>query len=237
MKGRVHSLQSMGAVDGPGVRFVIFLQGCPLRCVYCHNPETWPLGVGKEMDTGGLVQKILRYRSYFVKNGGVTVSGGEPLMQPKFVAELFQKLHEENIHTALDTSGIVGGLEAEVVLRHTDLAIVDLKFTNAEDYREYCKGDYHAVKEFLALTERMDIPLWIRHVVIPGINDNIRDIKELQKQAVAYGNLEKLEWLPFHNMCKEKYQELGMIFPLEKTPALSKEKLRALTETSDISPA
>lgn len=137
MKGRVQSLQSLGAVDGPGIRFVIFLQGCPLRCVYCHNPETWPLLGGTEMDTGELVKKILRFRPYFGKDGGVTVSGGEPLMQPEFVAELFQRLHDVNIHTALDTSGIVGGREAEMVLRHTDLALVDLKFTNAEDYRKY----------------------------------------------------------------------------------------------------
>lgn len=236
MKGTVQSLQSLGAVDGPGVRFVIFLQGCPLRCVYCHNPETWPLGGGTEMDTDELVQKVLRYRPYFGKDGGVTVSGGEPMLQPEFVAELFRKLQEKGIHTALDTSGIVGGEKAEQVLRHTDLALVDLKFTNAEDYRKYCKGDYHAVKEFLDLTERMKVPLWIRHVVIPGINDNPEDIKALQKQAEAYQNLQKLEWLPFHNMCKEKYDELGIAFPLENTPAMSKEKLSALTERQFLSP-
>ena len=236
MKGTVQSLQSLGAVDGPGVRFVIFLQGCPLRCVYCHNPETWPLGGGTEMDTDELVRKVLRYRPYFGKDGGVTVSGGEPMLQPEFVAELFRKLQEKGIHTALDTSGIVGGEKAEQVLRHTDLALVDLKFTNAEDYRKYCKGDYHAVKEFLDLTERMKVPLWIRHVVIPGINDNPEDIEALQKQTEAYQNLQKLEWLPFHNMCKEKYDELGIAFPLENTPAMSKEKLSALTERQLLSP-
>lgn len=233
MKGWVQSLQSLGAVDGPGVRFVIFLQGCPLRCAYCHNPETWQPGGGEEMDTDELVRKILRYRPYFGKEGGVTVSGGEPLMQPEFVAELFQKLYEEGIHTALDTSGIVGGLNAEMVLRHTDLALVDLKFTNAEDYRRYCKGDYHAVKAFLDLTERMEVPLWVRHVVIPGINDNAQDIRELQKQAKSYGNLEKLEWLPFHNMCKEKYDALGLFFPLAGTPALSKERLDNLIAAAE----
>lgn len=236
MKGAVQSLQTLGAVDGPGVRFVIFLQGCPLRCVYCHNPETWPLGGGTEMDTDELVQKVLRYRPYFGKDGGVTVSGGEPMLQPVFVAELFRKLQEKGIHTALDTSGILGGEKAEQVLRHTDLALVDLKFTNAEDYRKYCKGDYHAVKKFLDLTERMKVPLWIRHVVIPGINDNTEDIKALQKQAEAYQNLQKLEWLPFHNMCKEKYDELGIAFPLENTPAMSKERLSELTERQLFSP-
>lgn len=229
MKGLVQSLQTLGAVDGPGVRFVIFLQGCPLRCVYCHNPETWqPVG-GTEMDTEELVQKILRYRPYFGKDGGVTVSGGEPMMQPEFVAELFRRLREENIHTALDTSGIVTGEKAERVLRYTDLALVDLKFTNAGDYRKYCGGDYQAVKAFLDMTERMQVPLWIRHVVIPGINDTVSDVGELRLQAESYKNLQKLEWLPFHNMCREKYDELGIPFPLAHTPALSKERLDLLT--------
>ena len=142
MKGRVHSIQSLGAVDGPGVRYVVFLQGCPLRCAYCHNPDTWDFSGGQEREAAELVQEICRYKMYFGDKGGVTVSGGEPLLQPAFVGELFRLLHEEGIHTALDTSGVWADWDGACqVLEHTDLILGDLKFTTPEEYRLHCKAD------------------------------------------------------------------------------------------------
>lgn len=232
MMGRIQSLQSLGAVDGPGVRFVVFLQGCPLRCIYCHNPDTWAYTGGTEVETGELVKQILRYRPYFKDGGGVTVSGGEPLLQAAFVRELFQQLQAEGIHTALDTAGIAAIDKARQVLAFTDLVLADLKFATRQEYNDYCGGDFTAVQAFLKLTEEMQIPLWIRHVIVPGINDNREDAEKIKQIAGGYSNLERIEWLPFHNMCLEKYQRLGLEFPLKDTPALPEETLRQIVGTS-----
>ena len=213
MNGRINSFQSMGAVDGPGIRFVIFMQGCPLRCVYCHNPDTWSFK-GEEFNVDDVFHKIQRFKSYFGEKGGVTVSGGEPLLQWEFVSELFRKLKREGIHTALDTSGIgnIGG--AKVVLEATDLVLCDLKFSREEDYAQYCRGDIREVLSFLNLTEKMQIPLWIRHVVVPGLTDQKEQVRSIAKTARQFSNLEKLELLPFKKICTVKYESLGIPFPL-----------------------
>lgn len=214
MKGRISSVQSMGAVDGPGIRFVVFLQGCPLRCVYCHNPETWDPEAGESYDTEELVQQILRCRPYFGESGGVTVSGGEPLMQWEFVAALFRRLKEEGLHTALDTSGI-GDLEgAHSVLAFTDLVLCDLKFHTEEDYRRHCGGSLKQVLKFLALTEEKNIPLWIRSVVVPGLTDGEAQLSEIHSMAESFSNLERIELLPFRKLCISKYEAMGIPFPL-----------------------
>ncbi len=228
MTGRVHSVQSLGAVDGPGLRYIVFLQGCPLRCVYCHNPDTWAFSGGTEMTTDELVSRIIRFKSYFGKEGGVTVSGGEPLMQAEFVTELFQKLHQQGIHTALDTSCILLGAKTEELLRHTDLVLADLKFSNQKDYLHYTKGDYHTVRQFLELTEKMKVAVWIRHVVVPNLNDTVESLQEIKDIADLYENIQKIEWLPFQNLCQEKYDSMKMKFPLEGTEPLSQEKLDTL---------
>jgi pyruvate formate lyase activating enzyme len=213
MKGKIHSFQSLGAVDGPGLRYVVFMQGCTLRCAYCHNPDTWSTS-GEEYTADEVLAKILRYKPYFAENGGVTVSGGEPLMQWQFVSELFQKLHAEGIHTALDTAGI-GDMEgARAVLRHTDLVLCDLKFSTAEDYLGYCRGNMNTVLTFLKLTEEMRVPLWIRHVVVPKLNDSEAYILKITALSNQFSNLQKLELLPFKKMCMTKYEELGIPFPL-----------------------
>ena len=229
--GKIHSLQSLGAVDGPGVRFVVFMQGCPLRCVYCHNPDTWSMDCGEEMEASVLVWKILRYRPYFKNSGGVTVSGGEPLLQPLFVENLFRRLKAEGVHTALDTACMAEAENAEGVLRYTDLVLADLKFTTEEAYQSGCKGSLRTVEKFLRKTEEMQIPLWIRHVVVPGINDTAADMRRIREMAQSYTNLEKIEWLPFHNMCVEKYEKMGIPFPLKGTPNLSAERLELLLES------
>ena len=228
MKGRVSSLQSLGTVDGPGLRYVIFLQGCPLRCVYCHNPETWDPAGGREYAPEELVEKVLRCRAYFGEQGGVTVSGGEPLLQAPFVAELFRQLKEAGIHTALDTSGAGDLQQAAQVLDWTDLVLLDLKFPDEAGYRRYCRGSWAQTQAFAALAGEKRVPLWVRHVVVPGLNDSLKDLRAIKAQAESLPGFQKLEWLPFHNMCLEKYQQLGLPFPLEGTPALEDQDLAHL---------
>ena len=228
MKGRVSSLQSLGTVDGPGLRYVIFLQGCPLRCVYCHNPETWDPAGGREYAPEELVEKVLRCRAYFGEQGGVTVSGGEPLLQAPFVAELFRQLKEAGIHTALDTSGAGDLKQAAQVLDWTDLVLLDLKFPDEAGYRQYCRGSWAQTQAFAALAGEKHVPLWVRHVVVPGLNDSLEDLRAIQAQAESLPGFQKLEWLPFHNMCLEKYQQLGLPFPLAGTPALEDKDLARL---------
>lgn len=224
MEGRVHSFQSMGAVDGPGLRFVIFLQGCPLRCVYCHNPDTWEFQGGTRYTVEDLIEKVFRYRSYIEKSGGVTVTGGEPLMQIPFVTALFARLKEEGLHTALDTSGMLPSEttdgELEQLLSVTDLLLADLKFENEEEYQAYCGGDFQKVQRVLRKAEQMNVPMWIRHVVVPGLTDGAEHLKRIQTIAQGYSNLEKIEWLPFRKLCVEKYQRLGIPFPLADTPEM-----------------
>ncbi len=228
MTGRVHSIQSLGAVDGPGVRYVVFLQGCPLRCAYCHNPDTWDFAGGTEKEAADLVKEIGRFKPYFGTKGGVTVSGGEPLQQPAFVEELFSLLHKEGIHTALDTSG-VGNLEAaRRVLEHTDLILGDLKFATREEYKTHCKADMEKILSFYRLAAELNVPLWVRHVVVPGVNDNLEDLRAIKALAESFPNLEKIEWLPFHNLCLEKYQQMGIPFPLEGTDNLDDRRLEEL---------
>ena len=228
MKGRVHSIQSLGAVDGPGVRYVVFLQGCPLRCAYCHNPDTWDFSGGTEREAADLVKEIRRFKPYFGAKGGVTVSGGEPLAQAPFVEELFSLLHKEGIHTALDTSG-VGDLEkARRVLSHTDLVLGDLKFATAEEYKTHCGADMDKVLSFYQMTAERNVSLWVRHVVVPELNDTLEDMGKIKALAESFPNLEKIEWLPFHNLCLEKYQAMGIDFPLEGVPNMDENRLAEL---------
>lgn len=211
MTGRISSFLSMGTADGPGIRCVVFLQGCPLRCFYCHNPETWNPESGYEISADALIEKIDRFKSY-IKDGGVTVSGGEALLQWQFTAELFSKLKEKGYHTALDTSGAGNIYGAEQVLKFTDLVICDIKFDNDNDYKKYCGGDIKQVYNFLNLTREMNVPLWIRRVIIPGINDTPDNIIKLKETVSLYPNLEKVELLPFRKLCIAKYEELGIDF-------------------------
>lgn len=228
MIGNIHSIQSLGAVDGPGVRYVVFMQGCPLRCVYCHNPDTWRTEGGTPANVDELVCKALRFQPYWKNGGGVTVTGGEPLMQAEFVAEFFAKLHEHGVHTALDTSGAGKLVQADKVLIHTDLVLCDLKFLTRTDYLKNCRADFDQVKCFLQLTATKNIPLWIRHVVVPGLTDSLDHLRRIKAMAESYPNFEKLEFLPFHKLCIEKYEQLGLEFPLKDTPAMHPDTLKKL---------
>lgn len=225
--GRVHSFQSMGAVDGPGLRCVVFMQGCPLRCVYCHNPDTHDFNAGEEYSAEEMVKKILRFEPY-IKNGGVTVSGGEPLSQPEFVEELFRLLKTHGIHTAIDTAGIGDLDKAERVLKYTDLVLADIKFLNNEQYSTLCGADFSRVQAFMELTKKVEKPTWIREVIVPDINDTKEDVEALVAFAKRFSNVEKIELLAFRKLCEPKYESLGIEFKLKNTKELSAEKLAVL---------
>ena len=212
LTGRIHSFQSLGAVDGPGLRFVIFMQGCPLRCMYCHNPDSWNMQAGTEYTVDEVVSRVLRYRTYFGEDGGVTVSGGEALLQAPFVAALFHALKAEGIHTCLDTSGIMTPAVDEL-LQVTDLVICDIKFTNEKDYLSHTKGSLSAVLEFLSHTQALQVPLWVRHVVVPGFTDTEDEVRAMVSLAQRYDNLRRIELLPFRKLCITKYEALGIHFP------------------------
>ncbi len=228
MKGRIHSFQSLGTVDGPGVRCVVFMQGCPLRCICCHNPDTWDPAGGMETDTDTLVKKVLRFRAYFGENGGVTVSGGEPLWQAAFVAELFSKLKAAGVHTALDTSGCLFNDEVARLLSCTDLVLLDHKYASEEDYRRFTKGSLTCTERFLSELEARGIPTWLRRVIIPGKSDGEDDVRALGEVAARFSCVKKVELLPFRNLCLEKYQALGIPFPLADTPTPSAQKMQQL---------
>lgn len=228
MNGRINTFQSLGAVDGPGLRYVVFMQGCPLHCPYCHNPETRDGTLGEEYSVETVCERVLRCRPYFGETGGITVSGGEPLSQAPFVAELFSRLRARGIHTALDTSGAGSPEAAARVLAHTDLVLCDIKFSTEEAYRNHCGGSLAHTLAFLRLTEAKKIPLWVRHVVVPGLTDSPESLLEIKRLAESFSNLEKIEWLPFKNLCEPKYGRLGIPFPMAGTPALSQSALEKL---------
>lgn len=234
MKGYVHSVQSLGTVDGPGVRTVIFAAGCPLRCVYCHNPDTWTTSENLLTDDRELVEKVLRFKPYIAR-GGVTFSGGEPLLQSEFFSSVAEKLKEHNLHLALDTSGAILDEPAKKLLSYIDLALLDIKFTTETDYRNYANGSLNAVLTFLEYLRANNIKTWIRHVVVPEINDDEEDALRLKELVSPYREvIEKVEFLPFRKLCLEKYQNLKIDFPLKDTPEMNAEKAAALARLVDL---
>ena len=228
MEGRVHSFQSLGTVDGPGVRAVVFMQGCPIRCACCHNPDTWDFNGGKTVSVEEIFRKIQRLRAYFGDDGGVTVSGGEPLMQADFVAELFRLCREDGISCALDTSGCIYNCEVEKLLALTDIVLLDYKYTNEGDYQKYVGMKMTVVEDFLAELSKMNKRTWIRQVIIPGLNDSEESVKRLLSLSQKYTCIEKTELLPFRKLCIEKYRALGIDFPLENIPEADAELMNKL---------
>ncbi len=228
--GRVHSIQSMGTLDGPGVRFVIFTQGCPLRCKCCHNPDTWDIDSGKLYTPEALVEKAVHFKEYFGQDGGVTVSGGEPLLQAEFVSKLFGLCHSEGINTCLDTSGCILTPEVKALLTHTDRVLLDIKYTSDADYRAYVGCGMDTPMKFLDYLAKKGIPTTLRQVIIPTINDTEAQVLELGRIAKAHPNVDKVELLPFRKLCQVKYDNLGIPFPFSHIPEPTKEQISTLEQ-------
>mgnify|MGYP003302548317 CR=1 FL=1 len=227
MKGYIHSLESFGAVDGPGIRFVVFMQGCPLRCAYCHNPDTWETGKGTEMGTDELIKQYMKNESFYSK-GGITVTGGEPLLQIDFITELFKKAKEKGIHTCIDTSGITFNPKDtgkfDELFKYVDLVLLDIKHINGEKHKKIVGADNKNILAFAKYLEKKNIPVWIRHVVVKGLTDKKEDLYALGRFVGGLKNVRAIEVLPYHSMGESKYETLGIPYPLKGTKLLSEEE-------------
>ncbi len=226
MQGYISSCEPMGLVDGPGLRYVVFMQGCKLRCLYCHNPETWKMQGGQKISATELLNKILRYKNYY-SNGGVTFSGGEPLMQKEFLVDILKKCKENNLHTALDTAGVGTG-NYEEILNYTDLVILDIKAIDEKEYQKITGLNMQEFNKFLHAVIKMQKKLWLRCVIVPGINDTKEFILQLKKYIKNIPNVEKVELLPYHLYGVDKYKELKINYPLDGVKPMDLDKIKEL---------
>ncbi|MCH8567153.1 MAG: pyruvate formate lyase-activating protein [Balneolales bacterium] len=216
--GYLHSVESAGTLDGPGVRRVLFLQGCPLNCLYCHNPDARPFRCGQKTDAFTQLEQISRYRDLFIKTGGgVTLSGGEPLSQPAFVKTIFEGCKRMGIHTALDTSGYTGWRADDELLSYTDLVLLDIKHIRSENYESLTGVELRPTLDFAKRLADLGIPIWLRHVLVPGYTDAPEHLAELAAFIATLPNIKRVEILPFHNMGKYKWEQLGLNYRLENT--------------------
>ncbi|MGO1371543.1 MAG: pyruvate formate-lyase-activating protein [Senegalia sp. (in: firmicutes)] len=224
IEGNIHSIETCGTVDGPGVRFVVFTQGCPLRCQYCHNPDTWKVNDGKKISVDELMKEIIKYKSYMkYSGGGVTLTGGEPLLQPEFAKELFKRCKEEGIHTAIDTSGFIPLEKSKEVFEYTDLVLLDIKSFNPILYKDLTGVENTPTLKSAKYLSEIDKMTWIRYVLVPGLTDKDGDIKNLAKFLFPLKNIKRVELLPFHKMGEYKWKELGYEYKLKNTPSPSDE--------------
>ena len=228
--GRISSLQSLGTVDGPGVRFVVFTQGCNLRCGCCHNPETQSVSGGKLYTPEEIFEKVTRCRSYFGKEGGITLSGGEPLLQPEFGSELFRICKKNGINTCLDTSGSLLNDKVKELLSLTDRVLLDIKYTNNEDYIKHAGCKLDTVLDFLKYLNEEKIKTTLRQVIIPTLNDTEENIIKLKRLADGHACVDKTELLPFKKICAVKYADMGISFPFENLPTPTAEDIKRLNE-------
>ena len=232
MEGYVHSTESFGTVDGPGVRFVIFLQGCPMRCQYCHNPDTWKMNTGTKRTAQSLISEYDRNRAFY-KRGGITVTGGEALMQIDFLLELFRLARARGIHTCLDTSGVTYrpgesdyNRKLDALMEVTDLVMLDIKHIDPDGHKQLTGHDNSGILAFARYLEEKGIPVWIRHVVVPGITDDPAQLTRLGQFIGQLNNVKALDVLPYHVMGVSKYKELGIPYPLEGIPAATTEEAK-----------
>ncbi len=228
IKGNVNSIQSLGTVDGPGVRFVVFLQGCNLRCGCCHNPDTWESHGGTEYTPEQILEKVLRCRDYFGKDGGITLSGGEPLLQAEFAYEVFALCHDNGVNTCLDTSGSILNEEIKKLLTVTDRVLLDIKYTNDKQYREYVGCSLEKPIEFLKYLQSQKIPVTLRQVIIPTLTDNEENVKKLKDIADMHSVVDKIELLPFRKICQTKYDNMGLEFRFGGIAEPSREQMERL---------
>lgn len=227
--GKIHSIETFGTVDGPGVRFVVFFQGCPMRCQYCHNPDTWELADGQERSAAEILEQMTRNLAFY-RTGGITATGGEPMLQMEFLTELFTLAKVQGIHTCLDTSGIMyeeaRQKEIDALLAVTDLVMLDIKHIDNTAHKILTGHENQNILEFARYLDAMQKPVWIRHVVVPGITFEKEELAGLGKFLKTLSNVEKLEVLPYHAMGKVKYDNLGMDYVLKDTPQLTKEEAK-----------
>ena len=214
--GNIHSIESCGTVDGPGIRFVVFMQGCPLRCQYCHNPDTWKIDDGNQMTVPELMTEVVKYKSYMnFSGGGITITGGEPLMQLDFVYELIEACKKEGIHTAIDTSGYVFNERARKIIDAVDMVLLDIKHSDPEQYKVITGGRLAPTLEFLDYLGTISKPVWVRYVLVPTLSDQPEAIEALAILLSKYSNIERIELLPFHKMGEYKWEELGLAYGLK----------------------
>ena len=236
MNGFIHSTESFGSVDGPGVRFVIFVAGCPMRCQFCHNPDTWNMQVGEQKSADELLAQALRYRSYWKDGGGITVSGGEPLLQMDFMIELFQKAKEKGINTTIDTSGAPFTRKEHFfgkfneLMKYTDLLLVDIKHIDDEQHKLLTGQTNKNILDMARYLSEIGKPVWIRHVLVPEKSDKDEYLKELYKFIKTLGNVEKVEVLPYHTFGEYKWKELGYDYPLAGIEPPTKERIKNANE-------
>ena len=231
--GKISSVESMGLVDGPGIRYVVFLQGCQLRCKYCHNPETWNMNKANEfISPENLIKRIERFVPYFGEVGGVTFSGGEPLLQPLFLQECLKLCKEKSINTAIDTAGVgIGDNETiSKILELCDLVILDIKSSDEDKYRELTGQPMSRFSSFLELAQKMNKKLWLRQVIVPGLNDNEENIKHLADFIRPIKNVERIELLPYKNLGESKYKTLGIKYPLEGLENMDENRCKELED-------
>ena len=223
MNGKITDIETMGSADGPGVRLVVFLAGCKLRCLYCHNPETWKMSEFKrEISSEEVLKLYNKYHVYYGETGGVTFSGGEPLLQSEFVLETIKLLKKNNIHVAIDTAGV--GENYDEILKLVDLVILDVKAVESDEYKKITKREMSDFNKFLSNCQKLNKKLWLRQVIVPGLNDDEEHVKKLKDFAQKINNVDRIELLPYHSMAKSKYEELGMEYKLGDTPNMDKEK-------------
>ena len=236
MNGKIHSIETFGTVDGPGIRFVIFMQGCTLKCKYCHNRDTWNVNAGKSVSKEELIKEITKYKSYIdTSGGGVTVSGGEPLLQTEFITELFKELKSLGYHTAIDTSGALPISESiKELLKYTDLVLLDIKHINPEKCVELTGYTNKNTLEFAKYLSNINIPVWIRQVLVPGYTDDKFDLIDLKKFIATLSNVEKVELLPYHNLGKFKWKEIGVPYELENVPSPTLEEIEKVKNLLEI---
>jgi pyruvate formate lyase activating enzyme len=225
----IHSVETAGMVDGPGIRYTIFFQGCALRCKYCHNPDTWKLMGGTEMTVAELLEDVLKYRSFMrFSGGGVTITGGDPFMQPEFLIELLAALKAEGIHTALDTAGYTGRGNAEKALKNTDLLLLDIKTIDPQVYKDITGVRIDASLRMLEIARNLGVETWIRFVLVPGLTDNFDHIRQMGDYLANFDNITKIEVLPFHKMGEYKWEDLGLKYELTDTQPPDVEILEAV---------